>query len=331
MELEVRHLRALCAIAESGSVRKAARQLGMTQPSLTTQLRRIEQAVGGELFTRGREGSKPTPLGRSVLGRARPIVAEMDALMNEVREAAGHASGGQRLRVGSTGSRTLSRWLRRLHERLPETDTTIHIDVSANALLQMLASNQLDAVYAHEVEGSPLNFPEGIETRVLLEREPQFMAVTERHPQVHKDEFDLMDLADDQWMVDPTVDGEWIGIRRLFATQELNPRVVHGDYMTAGDLVTAGEVITPCQPISVGRPGMAIRPIAGDPLAVRLVLAVRTGGTADIDVLFPELQHAYIEAAQDSAVYQSWLERHQTTLEGMLGMEDPTPTASVRG
>src|SRR5438874_11585612 len=60
VELEVRHLRAVCAIADAGSVRRAARELGMTQPSLTTQLRRIEKALGGQLFFRGATGSRPT-------------------------------------------------------------------------------------------------------------------------------------------------------------------------------------------------------------------------------------------------------------------------------
>lgn len=93
VELEVRHLRALCAVADTGSVHKAARQLGMTQPSLTTQLRRIEQAVGGQLFSRERTGSIPTPLGRFVLRKARPLVAEMTALVSEARAAASRAGG----------------------------------------------------------------------------------------------------------------------------------------------------------------------------------------------------------------------------------------------
>ncbi|WP_197362363.1 helix-turn-helix domain-containing protein, partial [Streptomyces clavuligerus] len=65
MQLEVRHLRALCAIADTGSLHKAARQLGVSQPSLTTQLRRIEKALGAELFWRERSGCRPTPVGRA--------------------------------------------------------------------------------------------------------------------------------------------------------------------------------------------------------------------------------------------------------------------------
>ncbi len=59
MELEVRHLRALCAIADAGSLHQAARRLGVSQPSLTTQLRRIENVLGAELFRRERTGCPP--------------------------------------------------------------------------------------------------------------------------------------------------------------------------------------------------------------------------------------------------------------------------------
>lgn len=72
----MRHLRALCAIADTGSLHQAARRLGVSQPSLTTQLRRIENTLGAELFSRERTGCRPTLLGRAVLGRARPWSTE---------------------------------------------------------------------------------------------------------------------------------------------------------------------------------------------------------------------------------------------------------------
>ncbi len=55
----MRHLRALCAIADAGSLHQAARRLGVSQPSLTTQLRRIENSLGAELFRRERTGCRP--------------------------------------------------------------------------------------------------------------------------------------------------------------------------------------------------------------------------------------------------------------------------------
>ncbi|MCQ8191564.1 LysR family transcriptional regulator [Streptomyces sp. RCU064] len=360
MELEVRHLRALCAIADTGSLRKAARQLGMTQPSLTTQLRRIENTIGGRLFSREVTGSRPTPLGRSVLCRARPIVAEMNALVSEVRLEAGQTADA-RLRIGSTGSRAVVGWLRRLRARYPDADTTIHIDVSANALLQMVAANQLDVAFVHEVEGAPLRVPEGVERRVLVEREPQFVALAETHPAAARPVVRLAELAADQWMVDPSVDGEGPGLRRVLAAAGLNPRVVYGDYLTAADLVASGEVVTPCQPTARSRQGVAVRPLHGDPLTVRLFLASRaapaartgdggsapdavvrtgaaetapdaasaaplgveataSGGPIDVDALFGDLADAYFEIAWASVAYRQWLVRNESPL---LRLQEP--------
>ncbi|MER5709569.1 LysR family transcriptional regulator [Streptomyces sp. NPDC042898] len=306
MELEVRHLRALCAIADAGSLHKAARQLGMSQPSLTTQLRRIENSLGAELFSRGRTGCLPTPLGRSVLSRARPLVADMAALVTEARAAVARTEGPG-LRVGSTASRALPGWLRRLRQRLPGTDVGLRVDVSANALLTTVAAGQLDVAFVHEVEGCPLRVPEGLQRRVLVAREPQFISMAPDHPAAAGPVVDLADLARDHWMVDPTVDGEWDGLRRVLGAAGIDPPLLHGDYHTAASLIVLGEAVAPCQPTSVPREDMAIRPLRGDPLAVRLLLYARP--ETSLDTLYAELASAYREVALRAAPYREWLRR----------------------
>ncbi|MFJ2771430.1 LysR family transcriptional regulator [Streptomyces sp. NPDC087300] len=305
MELEVRHLRVLCAIADSGSLHKAARQLGMSQPSLTTQLRRIEQALGGQLFARERTGCRPTPLGRVVLSRARPLVTEMRALVSETKAAAARAVEGPQLRIGSTASRAIPGWLRKLRGRLPGTEISLQMDVSANALLRMVAAGQLDVAFVHEVEGCPLRLPESLRRRVLLDREPQFISLAADHPAADSPVVRLSELAADRWMVDPTVDGEWDGLRRVLTAAGLNPPVLHGDYHTAASLVATGEVVALCQPTSRARADMAVRPLHGDPLGVRLLLAARTDD--ELNAVYGELDAAYWEAAGQSPAYTEWL------------------------
>ncbi|MFF1276137.1 LysR family transcriptional regulator [Streptomyces marokkonensis] len=301
MELEVRHLRALCAIADTGSLHRAARQLGVAQPSLSTQLRRIEQELGGALFVRARTGCRPTPLGRLVLSRARPLVTELRSLVTEARAA---AVGGRQLRIGSTASRALAGWLRRL--RLHCQEPTLHMDVSANALLRMVADGQLDVAFVHEVEGCPLRVPEGLRTRVLIEREPQFVSLPADHPAAAHPVVRLSDLAGDRWMIDPTVDGEWDAVRRVLRAAGISPRVLHGDYHTAASLVATGEVVTVCQPTSPSRPETAVRRLYGDPLGVRLLLAARTD--TELEGVYPDLADAYREVARQAPAYREWLE-----------------------
>ncbi len=309
----MRHLRALCAIADAGSLHQAARRLGVSQPSLTTQLRRIENSLGAELFRRERTGCRPTLLGRAVLSRARPLVDGMSALVSDaLAEADAARSRGPRLRIGSTASRVIGGWLGRLRVALPGTDISLRVDVSAHALLRSVEAGLLDVAFVHEVEGSPLAVPDGLEQRVLLDREPQFISLSRDHPAARRRVVELGDLAGDRWMVDPTVDGEWDGVRRVLGAAGLNPPVLHGDYLTAASLVVLGEAVAPCQPTSGPRDDMAIRPLRGDPLAVRLLLVSRPG--ADISVVYGELEAAYVEAARRSRGYYAWLLRHRSPL-----------------
>ncbi|MFD5388874.1 LysR family transcriptional regulator [Streptomyces sp. NPDC127074] len=336
MNLEVKHLRALCAIADNGSLRKAARELGMTQPSLTTQLRRIEKALGGRLFSREVTGSRPTPLGQCLLSRARPIVAEMSALISQVqREADQKASAWPR--VGSTGNRAVAGWLRNLRERYPGTQPGIHVDLSASTLLTMVAGGQLDAAFVHEAEGFPLNVPTGLDRRVLLAREPQFVALADSHPLAIHPQVNLEDLAAAQWMIDPATDGGGAGLRRAFTALGLNPRVVYGDYATAMELVASGEVVTHCQPTERPRQGVAIRPLHGDPLTVRLLLvwpkeeaghhAAPPGATGPLDIgaLFDDLEDAYSEIAWDCRAYREWLVHNESPLLRLHKVRPPDP------
>ncbi|MFF3995291.1 LysR family transcriptional regulator [Streptomyces cyaneofuscatus] len=311
MELEVRHLRALCAIADAGSLHQAARRLGVSQPSLTTQLRRIENSLGAELFRRERTGCRPTSLGRAVLSRARPLVDGMSALVTDALAEA-DASRGPRLRVGSTASRVVGSWLRRLRDALPGTEISLRVDVSAHALLRSVEAGRLDVAFVHEVEGSPLTLPDGLVQRVLLDREPQFISLSRDHPAARRRVVELRDLAGDRWMVDPTVDGEWDGVRRVLGAAGIDPPVLHGDYLTAASLVVLGEAVAPCQPTSGPRHDMAIRPLRGDPLAVRLLLASRP--ETDTSVVYGELEAAYVEAARRSSGYYAWLLRQRSPL-----------------
>ncbi|MFB7663198.1 LysR family transcriptional regulator [Kitasatospora sp. NPDC056138] len=316
MELDVRHLRVVCAIADTGSVRKAALQLGMTQPSLTTQLHRIERTIGGALFTREQTGSRPTALGHSVVSRARPILTEMAALVTAARQ---EAAGGERrrLRIGSVGSRAVAGWLRRVRDRCAETDPTIHIDISAIALLRMVAADQLDIAFVHESEGFPLHVPAGAEHRVLVAREPQFVALSDGHPAAARSVVHLADLAHDTWMVDPTADHEYAAMRRVFSEAGLDPRVVQvRDHATATELIASGEAVRPCQPTAVVGPGTAVRPVHGDPLAVRLLLIWRSRALSagTLDALYADLRSAYVDLARVNPAYFSWLLRHNRTL-----------------
>ncbi|MFE9899379.1 LysR family transcriptional regulator [Streptomyces achromogenes] len=323
MELEVRHLRVLCAIADTGSLHKAARELGLAQPSLSTQLRRIERALGAQLFVRARTGCRPTPLGLAVLSRARPLVAEFAAIVTETRAAAARAAGGYQLRIGATASRAIPGWLRLLRARRPGIEPVLQMSVSANALLDMVAAGRLDMAFVHEVEGTPLRVPAGLCLRVLVEREPQFVTLAADHPAASRSQVRLADLAGDRWMVDSTVDGEWDALCRVLRAAGLDSEMLHGDYLTAYSLAAIGEVVTVSQPTAPVRPDLAIRPLEGDPIGVRLLLAART--ERELDRVYSELEEAYWTVAWEAPAYREWLGRAAAGGPESTGVPDGPP------
>lgn len=162
----------------------------------------------------------------------------------------------------------------------------------------------------HEVEGSPLCIPSGLCLRVLVEREPQFVTIAADHPAAERSEVRLADLADDHWMVDSTVDGEWDALCRVLRDAGLEPDMLHGDYLTAYSLAATGEVVTVSQPTARPRSDVVVRPLQGDPIGVRLLLAARS--EAELDLGYDELVDAYREAVRQAPAYREWLKRSGT-------------------
>ena len=95
--LELRHLRYFVALADAGSFTHAAEQLFIAQPTLSQQIRRLEQAIGTPLLHRRREGLRLTAAGSVLLAESRNLLSLVDHGLSQTRQAAG--LGRPRLRV----------------------------------------------------------------------------------------------------------------------------------------------------------------------------------------------------------------------------------------
>ncbi|MCX4824914.1 LysR family transcriptional regulator [Streptomyces sp. NBC_01142] len=92
-------LAALVAVAEAGSITRAAARLGYTAPALSQQLAKLEREAGATLLVRHHRGARLTAAGELLAARARRVLDEMDRARHELARLAG-LSGG-RLRVGT--------------------------------------------------------------------------------------------------------------------------------------------------------------------------------------------------------------------------------------
>jgi len=97
LAIELRHLRYFVAVAEAGSFTRAAERMFIAQPTLSQQIRRLEQIVGTRMLQRRRDGLRLTTAGEVLLDAARTVLSLVDHEVNRARQAAG--LGRQRLRV----------------------------------------------------------------------------------------------------------------------------------------------------------------------------------------------------------------------------------------
>ena len=87
--IELRHLRYFVAVAEAGSFTHAAERMFIAQPTLSQQIRRLEEFVGAQLLHRRREGLQLTKAGAVLLEAARTVLSLVDHEVNRTRQAAG--------------------------------------------------------------------------------------------------------------------------------------------------------------------------------------------------------------------------------------------------
>lgn len=98
--MELHHLRYFVAVAREGSFTKAAQLHHMAQPSLSQQIRRLEEQLGAPLFDRTGGRVRLTPVGEALLPRAERILADVEAASREVQEFLGLRRG--QVVVGTT-------------------------------------------------------------------------------------------------------------------------------------------------------------------------------------------------------------------------------------
>jgi LysR family hca operon transcriptional activator len=152
--MELRHLRYFVAIAEAGSLTVAATQiLHTSQPSLSRQIRDLEDEVGTPLLIRRARGIELTPAGRAFLEHARSVLSQVEAATQAARRVAHPAKP-----CFSMGFLTghESAWmpeaLRILRDELPNIDVMISSQYSpplANALLK----GTVDAAFLRREQG----------------------------------------------------------------------------------------------------------------------------------------------------------------------------------
>ena len=146
--MEIRQLRAFVSIAELGTFTAGAQRVHVTQAAISMQIRQLENELGARLFVRAPRKVMLTEAGEQLLSRARQILRDHDAALEEIADLTGAERG--RLRVGSASAMVttdvlpkLLRDVRRQHSR---ADITVASGTS-ESLVQLILGGELDVAF----------------------------------------------------------------------------------------------------------------------------------------------------------------------------------------
>ncbi len=148
--MDLKQLEYLQVIAEQGSFSRAARVLGLTQPSLSQRMREFEVELGGELFLRGSFGVRLTDLGTMVAGQGAAILRQVEQIRTEARSRTGDPVGEVALGLPTTVALHLTvPIVREVSRRFPRIRLRV-VESMSGYLQEWLASGRIDLSLDHK-------------------------------------------------------------------------------------------------------------------------------------------------------------------------------------
>ena len=266
--MNLRDLRYLLAVAEHEHFGRAAKACGISQPTLSVQVRKLEDLLGVELFERASKTVTPTSACERLIGHARAAVAETEAMLAVARDMRDPLAGRFRLGIIPTlAPYLLPLIFAPLREALPALEVEPWED-QTTALLERLRAHDLDAVLlGTRVDGTDL-------ASLKLFAEPFLAALPPEHPLAARAVVAEADLARDILVL---ADGHCLRDQTLAAC---------GDSGALGGALRASSLPTLLNMVAAGYgttliPGLAAG-AAQDAGIVLRPLAARAGRTVRI-------------------------------------------------
>lgn len=210
--LEFRHLQTLAALAETGSLAKAAERVFVTQSALSHQLKALEQHYGAALFERNTRPLRLTRIGERLLSLAREV---LDATAQAEREVAQWVSGrGGQLRV-AVECHTCFDWLMPAMDSFREHWPDVELDLISGFQSDPTALVETGVADFAVLHDAPASRP-GIASQRLFRYETVAI-LAPRHPLADKEFLTADDFAD-QTLISYPVDEAMLDVMRHFLT-----------------------------------------------------------------------------------------------------------------
>lgn len=227
MHLEIRHLKLVAAIAETGSVTRAGNRLHLTQSALSHQLRDAEAQLGAALFERKSGRMLLTPAGERLLQSARTVLDELERAEKEIQNGNGTCAVSGVLRL-STECYTVYHWLptrmKLFQQKYPAVDFQLVIEATDNPY-QALLEGKLDvAVVCWPVRNRKLLYTPLFDDEIVIVMSPE-------HRLAGKKCAELAELAKETVILYPPKEDSSL-LNRYFVPAGLWPRKIQEVMLT---------------------------------------------------------------------------------------------------
>ncbi|MEY9877695.1 molybdate transport repressor ModE-like protein [Streptacidiphilus sp. MAP12-33] len=266
--IEARHLRVLRAVARQGSFSAAARELGLTQPAISQQMKALEKSLGTPLVVRVGRGVALSEAGRVLAEHAAGVLAGLAAAEDAVAGIAGLQAGRVRLVSFPTASATLvPAAVAALRAQAPGVQVSL-TEAEPPASVSMLRAAECELVLAFRYPGGsePEDWSDLRVTR--LRRDPLVALLPPDHPRAGEPRLgDLASLKADPWIAGcPQCRGHLVD---LCEAAGFTPRIdfATDDYPAVRGLVAAGlgVAVLPRLALAATRTdGVAVVPLAAE-------------------------------------------------------------------
>jgi DNA-binding transcriptional LysR family regulator len=195
--VDPRKLIHLTAVIEQGSFKKASKQMGVSQPALSTSIARLERSIGGRLLERSTQGATPTPLGELIYSHARLIRDEVQRARTRVRDRGPRSD--DTIAVGTLPSLTpviMPKAICRWREAHPDPVLRITERIQVELLLSLIRG-ELDFIIA---QTEWYGYIEGLKQRVLF-RDRLHVIARPDHPAFALGQVTWSALAGYPWVI----------------------------------------------------------------------------------------------------------------------------------
>jgi DNA-binding transcriptional LysR family regulator len=261
--MELRHLRAIAAVARHNSFTKAAEELHLAQPAISQQIRRLEEELGIEVFRRSSRAVEVTAEGELILAYAKRVLAEVDSLHSELEELTGLLRG--QIVIGGlypTGTYDLPSVLAEFRRRHPAVSVHLREDTS-DEVLAMLRDDTMDCAFA-SVDPDAL----GDEfAGTLLWEEEFIVALPVGHPLASREHVTFAELAGEDLIAYRENSALRRRLEQIMAEEGLTPKNAYVcTEMSAVRAFTSKGLGVAVLPRSVAEeegPPIVVRPIQG--------------------------------------------------------------------